>query len=56
MIKKSNNQKDIVDTIKKAKELGLEISEFTREMILTSDDKKVKDLTSSKKYEEIEYL
>jgi lysyl-tRNA synthetase, class II len=56
MIKKSNNQNDILESIKKARELWLEISEFTREMIITSDDKKVKEITANKKYEDIEYL
>jgi hypothetical protein len=42
--------------VKKARELDLEVSEFTREMIITSDDKKVRDITFSKTYDEIELL
>ncbi len=35
---------------------GLEVDEFTREMIETTSDKKVVDITASKNFNEIEYL
>ena len=56
IIKKSDNQKAIVDVIMQAKELWLEVSEFTREMLITSDDKKVAEMTSGKNFQDIEYL
>lgn len=56
VIKESNNQKAIVDVIAEAKELWLEVSEFTREMLITSDDKKVAEMTSGKNFQDIEYL
>jgi lysyl-tRNA synthetase class 2 len=56
MIKEAKNSKDIVDIIKEAKENDLDISEFTDEMIKTTDDKKVIEITKNKNLKEIDYL
>jgi len=56
MIKKANSNKEILDLIKSAKENELEIAEFTREMIETTDDKKIVNITEGKKLKDIEYL
>ncbi len=56
MIKEAKSNKEIINLAEEAKEKGLEVSEFTREMILTTDDKKVINWTKEKKHEEIEYL
>ena len=56
MVKQSPNQKTIVESLQKAKKLGLETAEFTREMLQTSDDKKVIEVTAKKKFEDIELL
>jgi hypothetical protein len=56
MVKQSSNQKIIKEILQKAKKLWLETSEFTREMLQTSDDKKVIELTAQKTFEEIELL
>ena len=56
MVKQSPNQKTIVEALQKAKKLGLETAEFTREMLQTSDDKKVIEVTAKKKFEDIELL
>ena len=39
-----------------AKESKLEVDEFTREMIETTNDKKVIEMTAAKNYDEVEYL
>ena len=56
MIKKANSNKEILDLIKNAKKWELDISEFTREMIETTDDKKVSEWTKKKKLKDIDYL
>jgi len=56
MIKEANSNQEILDLIKKTKEKDLIISEFTREMIETTDDKKVIDLTKEKNMDDVEYL
>jgi len=56
MIKEAKSNKDILKLINKAKEKELEIAEFTREMLETTDDKKIAKITSQKKHEEVEYL
>jgi lysyl-tRNA synthetase class 2 len=56
MIKEAESKKQILDLIKVARENELEISEFTREMINTTDDKKVVDWTKEKDLKDIEYL
>ena len=56
LIKEAKASKDISELIREAKENGLEIAEFTREMLLTTDDKKVVEWTKQKKKKDIEYL
>jgi lysyl-tRNA synthetase, class II len=56
MIKQCKNNKQIVELLKGAKSSGLEIAEFTREMIMTTDDRKVIDMTSQKSHADVEYL
>lgn len=56
MIKETDNSWNLKELVKHAKNHDLEVSEFTREMLETSDDKIVWDKTSSKNYEDIEYL
>ncbi|MEK6927013.1 MAG: lysine--tRNA ligase [Nanoarchaeota archaeon] len=56
MIKESSNNQDLRELVTAAQKEGLEIAEFTREMISTTNDKKVIDVTSNKSYSDIEYL
>jgi len=56
MIKQVESTKEIVDLVELAKENELEISEFTREMIETTDDRKVIEQTKNKSIDEVEYL
>ncbi len=56
MIKQAPSNKEILDLIAEARKEGLEIAEFTREMIATTDDKKVIAMTKEKNHSEIEYL
>ena len=56
IIKQTKNPLDILDLINKSKKDSLHIAEFTREMIETSDDKKIEEITKNKKLSEIDYL
>ncbi|KKU50440.1 MAG: Lysine-tRNA ligase [Parcubacteria group bacterium GW2011_GWA1_47_10] len=56
MIKTASSGKELKELLSKAKEEKLEVDEFTREMIETTSDKKVVEITASKNFEEIEYL
>ena len=56
MIKTALSGKELKELLSKAKEEKLEVDEFTREMIETTSDKKVVEITASKNFEEIEYL
>jgi len=56
MIKESNSSAELLKLLNDAKSQGLVISEFTREMIETSDDKKVSEITASKDFTDIEHL
>ncbi|HLC88479.1 MAG TPA: amino acid--tRNA ligase-related protein, partial [Candidatus Nanoarchaeia archaeon] len=56
MIKETLHNKEIIDLIKKAKELDLDVAEFTKEMMTTTDDRKVVEITKSKELEKIEFL
>jgi len=56
MIKKADSNKEIVNLIEAAKGKGIEVYEFTREMIETTDDKKIIETTKSKDFDEIEFL
>lgn len=55
MIKQASSNQ-ICELRDKANELWLSLVEFTREMIETSDDKKVADITATKKWDELEFL
>lgn len=55
-IKIAASSQDLQALSKKAKQQGLEVSEFTREMMDFSDDKKVVEHTKQKKLEEVEHL
>ncbi len=56
MIKLGRDDRDLKDLILLARQNNLEIAEFTREMLETSDDKKIVIDAKSKKYSEIEHL
>jgi lysyl-tRNA synthetase class 2 len=56
MIKTSNSNKELKDLITEARKEKLEVDEFIREMILTTSDKKLTEMTGSKNFDEIEYL
>ena len=56
MIKKINSSDKLKSIALNAKESELEVDEFTREMIETTNDKKVIEITSSKNFKDIEYL
>jgi len=56
MIKMADSSQEIMQLIKKAHEADLEVAEFTREMLETTDDKKVIATTKQKDQKEIEYL
>lgn len=56
MIKTAPSGKILWKLLEDAKKKELEIDEFTREMIETTSDKKVIEITASKNFEEIEYL
>ena len=56
MIKETNSNNSFIELIKNAKDNNLEISEFTREMLETTDDKKVAEKTKLKNIKDIEYM
>jgi len=56
MIKEAKNTTDIRTIIEKAKEIGLEVAEFTKEMQETTNDKKVIAISKEKEYNQIEFL
>jgi lysyl-tRNA synthetase class 2 len=56
MIKTAPSNELIKEARSKAKESGLEVSEFIREMIETTDDKKVIEWTKGKDFSDVEYL
>lgn len=56
MIKEVDSNKELIKIIKQAREKELEVSEFTREMIETTDDRKVIAITQNKNLEDVEYL
>lgn len=56
VIKSALNTGDIKDLSIKAKELKLEVSEFTHEMIVTTNDRKLSEMTKEKDFDEIKYL
>ncbi|HYV33729.1 MAG TPA: lysine--tRNA ligase [Candidatus Limnocylindria bacterium] len=56
MIKTAGSSNELQKLSASAKEMGLEVSEFIREMIETTDDKKVISAVKSKKLTDVEYL
>ncbi len=56
MIKTAADNKTIQQLLHAAKQQGLEISAFTREMIETTDDKKVISETKAKNLDDVEFL
>lgn len=56
IIKETNDKKDIKKLINEAKDNKLEITVFTREMLVSTDDKKIIEWTKNIKADEIEYL
>jgi lysyl-tRNA synthetase class 2 len=56
VIKEAHATADLKTLVAHAKKAGLIIEEFTREMIETTNDKKVAAKTKEKNHEEIEYL
>ena len=56
MIKEAKTNSDIIDLLKKAKKLHLDVSEFVKEMIETSDDKKLMDSIATQKHKDVNYL
>lgn len=56
MIKEAESSEAILGLIRRAKESELEVYEFTREMLETTNDKKVDEITRNKSIDEIEFL
>ena len=56
MIRKISGKDAIVALKKQAQSQCLMVTEFTREMLQTSDDIKVREMTKQKSYADIEYL
>ena len=56
MIKEIESTKEILDFITKAKDSGLDVAEFTQEMIGTTDDRKVLEITKNKNLKDVEFL
>lgn len=56
LIKISESSADLKNLSAQAKKLGLEVSEFIREMIETTDDKKVIESVQEKSIDEVEFL
>lgn len=56
VIKESNKSSDLADLLSKAKNSGLSVHAFTREMLETTNDNKVREMTANKNYNEVEFL
>lgn len=56
MIKEAKTNKEMLDLIKKARDKGLEVVEFMREMIVTSDDNKLMEMAKKQNMNEINFL
>ena len=56
MIKSADTNDEIRDVITDARQKGLNVSEFTREMLGTTDDRKIIAITKDKDFKDIEYL
>ncbi len=56
LIKESKSNEAILNLISNSREKGLVVTEFTREMLSTTDDKKVIAITKEKNQRDVEYL
>ncbi|MEK6825356.1 MAG: lysine--tRNA ligase [Nanoarchaeota archaeon] len=56
MIKQASSNKELTVLTKAAKEVGCEVTEFTKEMIETTDDRKVIEQTANKSLKDVEFL
>ena len=56
LIKEAKDSKQLLALFAKGKETGLEAAVFTREMLETTNDKKIITETSSKNVKDIEFL
>ncbi|MEI7709515.1 MAG: lysine--tRNA ligase [bacterium] len=56
MIKITDSSDDLQALVADARKMELEVSEFTREMLQTTNDKKVSEQTSAKNLKDIEHL
>ncbi len=56
IIKIANTSEKIQELIMQAKKAELEVDEFIREMIETTNDKKITDITASKNLKDVEHL
>ena len=56
MLKVSDNSEEISKLSNVAKENGFEVEDFIREMIETTNDKKIFDSVASKNSSDVEYL
>lgn len=56
IIKSAKTDQDLKSLIKKSKESNLEVAEFTREMLEFANDKKVREMTESQNYVDIEHF
>ena len=56
MIKEGKSTESLLALARDAREKGITVTEFTREMLVTTDDKKVIAATKTKNLNEIEYL
>ncbi|MDD3302782.1 MAG: lysine--tRNA ligase [Candidatus Gracilibacteria bacterium] len=56
IIKQTNSNDELKDLLKLAKSEGIEVSEFTKEMLEITDDKKVINITSNKFFDDVEYF
>ncbi len=56
VIKEAGSNDDVLKLISKAKRKGLEVSEFTREMLDVTNDKKVVEMTKKKDLKDVEYI
>ncbi len=56
LVKTIPTSEEVRKLISDARNQGLQVDEFTREMIETTNDKKIVEITASKNYNDIEYL
>ncbi|USN57896.1 MAG: DUF2000 family protein [Candidatus Peribacteria bacterium] len=56
MVKETSDSTSLQELLQHAKHHNFEVSEFTREMLETTDDAVVAEKTKAKKHSDIEYL